>query len=114
MHLCNKETYSLVSVAVSLGGAPDDALDEVAALVEEMQLSAIETVYHYGGDVARSHQPLHLTPRDQANQNCHSRSITLDQVVIAWGRDFGDVSPLRGVIGGGRHRLSVRVSVQAE
>jgi hypothetical protein len=30
-------------------------------------------------------------------------------------RDFGDVSPLRGVIGGGgRHRLSVRVSVQAE
>jgi transglutaminase-like putative cysteine protease len=36
-------------------------------------------------------------------------------IVIAWGRDFGDVSPLRGVIvGGGRHRLSVRVSVQAE
>ena len=36
-------------------------------------------------------------------------------IVIAWGRDFGDVSPLRGIIvGGGRHRLSVRVSVQAE
>jgi transglutaminase-like putative cysteine protease len=36
-------------------------------------------------------------------------------IVIAWGRDFGDVSPLRGVIvGGGRHNLSVRVSVQAE
>lgn len=36
-------------------------------------------------------------------------------IVIAWGRDFGDVSPLRGVIvGGGQHRLSVRVSVQAE
>ena len=36
-------------------------------------------------------------------------------IVIAWGRDFGDVSPLRGVIvGGGRHRLSVRVSVRAE
>ena len=36
-------------------------------------------------------------------------------IVIAWGRDFGDVSPLRGVIvGGGRHRLSVRVSVQAD
>ena len=38
-----------------------------------------------------------------------------DHIVIAWGRDFGDVSPLRGVIvGGGQHRLSVRVSVQAE
>lgn len=36
-------------------------------------------------------------------------------IVVAWGRDFGDVSPLRGVIvGGGQHRLSVRVSVQAE
>ncbi len=41
--------------------------------------------------------------------------VAVDHIVIAWGRDFGDVSPLRGVIiGGGRHRLSVRVSVQAE
>jgi transglutaminase-like putative cysteine protease len=41
--------------------------------------------------------------------------VGTDHVVIAWGRDFGDVSPLRGVIvGGGRHRLSVRVSMQAE
>jgi transglutaminase-like putative cysteine protease len=38
-----------------------------------------------------------------------------DHITVAWGRDFGDVSPLRGVIvGGGHHRLSVRVSVQAE
>ena len=41
--------------------------------------------------------------------------VSSDHITIAWGRDFGDVSPLRGVIvGGGRHRLSVRVSVQAE
>jgi len=41
--------------------------------------------------------------------------VGTDHIVVAWGRDFGDVSPLRGVIvGGGRHRLSVRVSVQAE
>ncbi len=41
--------------------------------------------------------------------------VSSDHIVIAWGRDFGDVSPLRGVIvGGGRHRLSVRVSTQAE
>ena len=34
-------------------------------------------------------------------------------VALAWGRDFGDVSPLRGVIlGGGSHTLSVRVAVQ--
>jgi transglutaminase-like putative cysteine protease len=41
--------------------------------------------------------------------------VSSDHIVIAWGRDFGDVSPLRGVIvGGGRHRLAVRVSVKAE
>jgi transglutaminase-like putative cysteine protease len=34
-------------------------------------------------------------------------------IVVAWGRDFGDVSPLRGIIvGGGRHRLAVGVSVR--
>jgi len=36
----------------------------------------------------------------------------LDHIALAWGRDFGDVSPLRGVIvGGGRHTLTVRVTV---
>jgi uncharacterized alpha-E superfamily protein len=34
--------YSLVRVAASLGGAPDDTLDEAVGLVEEMQLSDIE------------------------------------------------------------------------
>jgi transglutaminase-like putative cysteine protease len=31
-------------------------------------------------------------------------------VTVAWGRDYGDVSPLRGVIGGGQHTC-VGVSV---
>lgn len=38
----------------------------------------------------------------------------LDHVTLAWGRDFGDVSPMRGVIlGGGEHRLRVAVTVTA-
>jgi len=33
-------------------------------------------------------------------------------ITVAWGRDYGDVSPLRGVIlGGGQHSLRVGVSV---
>ncbi len=41
--------------------------------------------------------------------------VGADHITVAWGRDFGDVSPLRGVIiGGAHHRLSVRVSVQPE
>jgi transglutaminase-like putative cysteine protease len=36
-----------------------------------------------------------------------------DHVAVAWGRDFGDVSPLRGVIlGGAEHQLSVTVVVE--
>ncbi len=39
--------------------------------------------------------------------------VDQDHVALAWGRDFGDVSPLRGVIlGGGSHTLSVRVAVR--
>jgi transglutaminase-like putative cysteine protease len=39
--------------------------------------------------------------------------VGTDHVSVAWGRDFGDVSPLRGIIlGGGAHRLSVGVHVQ--
>ena len=35
------------------------------------------------------------------------------ELAVAWGRDFGDVSPLRGVIlGGGQHQLSVTVAVE--
>lgn len=35
-----------------------------------------------------------------------------DHVAVAWGRDFGDVSPLRGVIlGGAEHQLAVTVLV---
>src|SRR5882672_9510622 len=39
----------------------------------------------------------------------------MDHVAVAWGRDFGDVSPLRGVIlGGAEHQLSVTVLVEPE
>lgn len=39
--------------------------------------------------------------------------VGTDHIAVAWGRDFGDVSPLRGVIlGGGTHTLSVSVTVE--
>ena len=40
--------------------------------------------------------------------------VSQEHVALAWGRDFGDVSPLRGVIlGGGSHKLAVSVDVEA-
>jgi transglutaminase-like putative cysteine protease len=39
--------------------------------------------------------------------------VGIEHVAVAWGRDFGDVSPLRGIIlGGGSHELSVNVTVE--
>jgi transglutaminase-like putative cysteine protease len=44
------------------------------------------------------------------NQLVNERYITL-----AWGRDYGDIAPVKGVVmGGGTHRLSVMVDVAAE
>jgi len=38
-----------------------------------------------------------------------------EHVILAWGRDFSDVSPLRGVLlGGGAHRLTVSVDLEPE
>lgn len=35
-----------------------------------------------------------------------------EHVILAWGRDFSDVSPIRGVIlGGGNHAIKVAVDV---
>jgi transglutaminase-like putative cysteine protease len=43
----------------------------------------------------------------------NDRLAGVDHVTLAWGRDFGDVSPLRGVILGGRaHQLEVSVKVE--
>ena len=41
--------------------------------------------------------------------------LVADQhVTLAWGRDYGDVSPIKGVIlGGGGHRVEVGVDVEA-
>ena len=37
---------------------------------------------------------------------------TTDHITVAWGRDYGDVVPLRGVfLGGGEHQLKVAVDV---
>jgi transglutaminase-like putative cysteine protease len=40
--------------------------------------------------------------------------VSDEHVVLGWGRDYGDVSPLRGVIlGGGKHSLTVSVDLEA-
>lgn len=52
---------------------------------------------------------------DPTNNRCGLHRAGEDYVTVARGRDFGDVSPLRGVIqGGGAHALEVAVTVAPE
>lgn len=43
-----------------------------------------------------------------------NNQIPVDQhIIVGWGRDYGDVTPLKGVIfGGGEHELAVSVDVR--
>lgn len=50
---------------------------------------------------------------DPTNDRCGFGAPGEDYVVVAWGRDFADVSPLRGVLQGGQsHTMKVGVSVE--
>jgi transglutaminase-like putative cysteine protease len=38
----------------------------------------------------------------------------LEHITVAWGRDYGDVSPINGfIVGGGEHKVNVAVDVEA-
>ncbi len=40
--------------------------------------------------------------------------VSDEHVLLAWGRDYGDISPIRGVLlGGGQHRVRVGVDLEA-
>jgi len=42
----------------------------------------------------------------------NNKLLSDQHITVAWGRDFADVSPLRGVaLGGGKHKVSVSVDV---
>lgn len=43
----------------------------------------------------------------------NDKFTTLEHITLAWGRDYGDVSPVRGaIVGGGRHEVKVAVDVR--
>jgi hypothetical protein len=64
------------------------------------------------GKLQASSNWLHLDP---TNNRAGLGTPGEDYVCVAWGRDFADVSPVRGVIhGGARHTLEVGVTVTPE
>lgn len=67
-----------------------------------------------GADASHAWVAVHAPPYGWvALDPTNNLRVGRDHVTLAWGRDFGDVSPLRGVIlGAGDHTLTVNVSVQ--
>jgi len=72
-----------------------------------------ETRRLVGADASHAWVAVHAPPHGWVELDpTNDRVVHSDHVVVAWGRDFGDVSPLRGVIlGGGQHELRVAVEV---
>jgi transglutaminase-like putative cysteine protease len=66
-----------------------------------------------GADASHAWLALYVPDRGYVDLDPTNDLLPADRhVTVAWGRDFGDVSPLRGVIlGGAEHSLRVGVSV---
>jgi transglutaminase-like putative cysteine protease len=67
-----------------------------------------------GGDVSHAWVSVYCPPVGWVDFDpTNDCFVGTDHVTLAWGRDFGDVSPLRGIIvGGGPHKLRVDVRVR--
>jgi transglutaminase-like putative cysteine protease len=67
-----------------------------------------------GGDASHAWVSVYCPPRGWIDFDPTNDCVVgEDHVTLAWGRDFADVSPLRGmIVGGGQHKLSVDVGVR--
>lgn len=77
-------------------------------------LRAADSTALIGGDASHAWVSVYCPPLGWVDFDpTNDCLVGEDHVTLAWGRDFGDVSPLRGmIIGGGRHKLTVDVGVR--
>jgi len=66
-----------------------------------------------GADASHAWVQVYIPPAGWIDVDPTNNLLPSDRhVLLAWGRDFDDVSPIRGVIvGGGKHKLDVAVDV---
>ena len=67
-----------------------------------------------GVDASHAWFSIYVPQRGWMDFDPTNAKIPLDQhITTAWGRDYADVAPLKGVVyGGGKHRLGVAVNVE--
>ena len=107
--VCQDYAHLMIACLRSLGLAAR----YVSGYVRSVPCEAPEEALVGGGAshawVAVYAPPLGWIELDPTND----KRVGTEHVAVAWGRDFGDVSPLRGIIlGGGSHELTVEVSVE--
>lgn len=69
-----------------------------------------------GADASHAWVSVYAPPFDWVDLDpTNDVRVNTDHITLGWGRDFSDVSPVRGVIiGGGEHTVTVGVTVQAQ
>jgi len=67
-----------------------------------------------GGDASHAWVSVYCPPLGWVDFDPTNNCLVGDEhITLAWGRDFGDVSPLRGmIVGGAKHKFEVDVRVQ--
>lgn len=84
----------------------------VSGYVLTRSLDAVEQALE-GGDASHAWLSVYLPDGGWIDVDpTNDKLPTREHITVAWGRDFGDVSPLKGVMtGGGAHTVSVGVTV---
>jgi transglutaminase-like putative cysteine protease len=117
---------SLLAVLETRRGVCQDYSHLMLACLRSLGLSAryvsgyLRTVPPEGGEVLTGADASHAwvsvyaPPFDWVDLDpTNGIRVDMDHLTLGWGRDFSDVSPVRGVIvGGGQHKVAVGVTVQ--
>jgi transglutaminase-like putative cysteine protease len=84
----------------------------VSGYVLSRSLDSIDRVLE-GGDASHAWISVYLPDGGWIDVDPTNNTLTTrEHITVAWGRDFNDVSPLKGVMmGGGAHTVSVGVTV---
>ena len=114
--LCRLEIEALEEFADPTNGAASQVKETLSSMKADLKSAADRIRGQMNGlgrqlyeTIAVFCAPLGWVELDPTN----NVRVGTDHVAIAWGRDFGDVSPLRGIIlGGGTHQLAVSVAVE--
>jgi transglutaminase-like putative cysteine protease len=111
--VCQDFTHLEIACLRSLGLAARYVSGYVLNLAGHPAIAGARREKMVGADASHAWLAVYDPGRGWIDLDPTNDTIPSDQhVTVAWGRDYGDVSPVRGVIlGGGDHKVAVAVEV---